>query len=233
MTIITEQIKKIPIILFSLILPIITISSVQAYEGTEIFVTMVGNSEYNLDEDNRLIRASVEVIDYDPRDGFFYMQIIQPGTGKIIRESEILMTERGNDLWGAEIAGMLDDEKIIQNGKVVQGDYQLKILSQFGSASGSTTFSIIKPSEKTISNIQESNQEQLQVNQTETNTEIDNEQIESNENKLELKMDDEPEPSKIPDWVKNIALWYGQGSVSEDEFINAIKFLIDQGILKV
>lgn len=38
---------------------------------------------------------------------------------------------------------------------------------------------------------------------------------------------------KIPDWVKNTALWYGQGKISEDEFLNAIKFLINQGIIKV
>jgi len=40
-------------------------------------------------------------------------------------------------------------------------------------------------------------------------------------------------PSKIPEWVKNISLWYGQGTVSEDEFINAIRFLIQEGIIRV
>ena len=38
---------------------------------------------------------------------------------------------------------------------------------------------------------------------------------------------------KIPDWIKNTALWYGQGKISEDEFLNAIKYLINQGIIKV
>jgi len=37
--------------------------------------------------------------------------------------------------------------------------------------------------------------------------------------------------SKIPDWVKNIFLWYGQDQVSEDELLNAIKYLIKEGIL--
>ena len=31
--------------------------------------------------------------------------------------------------------------------------------------------------------------------------------------------------------VKNNALWYGQGDISESEFLNAIKFLIDSGII--
>lgn len=40
-------------------------------------------------------------------------------------------------------------------------------------------------------------------------------------------------PSKIPSWVKHIFIFYGQGQVSEDELLNALKFLIQQGILKV
>ena len=37
----------------------------------------------------------------------------------------------------------------------------------------------------------------------------------------------------VPEWVKNNALWYGQGDISETEFLNAMKFLIDQGILVI
>ncbi|MFZ1077919.1 MAG: hypothetical protein WAN47_10875 [Nitrosotalea sp.] len=39
--------------------------------------------------------------------------------------------------------------------------------------------------------------------------------------------------SKIPAWVKNIFIWYGRGSISDDELIGAIQFLIHQGIIKV
>jgi len=39
--------------------------------------------------------------------------------------------------------------------------------------------------------------------------------------------------SKIPDWVKNIFLWYVQDQVSEDELLNAIKYLITEGILVI
>jgi tetratricopeptide (TPR) repeat protein len=35
----------------------------------------------------------------------------------------------------------------------------------------------------------------------------------------------------VPNWVKNTAKWYGEGKISEVEFLNAIKFLIDNGIL--
>lgn len=35
----------------------------------------------------------------------------------------------------------------------------------------------------------------------------------------------------IPEWVKNNALWYGQGIISESEFLNAVKFLIENEII--
>jgi plastocyanin len=35
----------------------------------------------------------------------------------------------------------------------------------------------------------------------------------------------------IPDWIKNVAKWYGEGQVSETEFLNAIKYLIDNKII--
>ena len=39
--------------------------------------------------------------------------------------------------------------------------------------------------------------------------------------------------SEIPDWVKSIFLWYDQDQVSENELLNAIKYLINEGILVV
>ena len=39
------------------------------------------------------------------------------------------------------------------------------------------------------------------------------------------------EIQKIPECVKNIFTWYSQDQISEDEVLNAIKFLINQGII--
>jgi hypothetical protein len=38
---------------------------------------------------------------------------------------------------------------------------------------------------------------------------------------------------KIPNWVRNIFVWYAQDQVSEDELLNAIKFLVQQDIIKL
>ena len=35
----------------------------------------------------------------------------------------------------------------------------------------------------------------------------------------------------VPDWVRNTALWYGEGNISETEFLNAIKFLVENEII--
>ena len=39
--------------------------------------------------------------------------------------------------------------------------------------------------------------------------------------------------SEIPDWVRTIATWWGAEKVSDDEFKNAITYLIEQNIISV
>lgn len=37
----------------------------------------------------------------------------------------------------------------------------------------------------------------------------------------------------LPQWIKNTALWYGEGSISETEFLNAIKFIIENDLIEL
>lgn len=37
----------------------------------------------------------------------------------------------------------------------------------------------------------------------------------------------------VPEWVKNTALWYGEGIVSEGEFLNMVKFLIENEVIVI
>ena len=41
----------------------------------------------------------------------------------------------------------------------------------------------------------------------------------------------EANSNSVPDWVKNTAKWYGDGNISESDFLHAIKFLIQQKII--
>jgi len=225
---------KIPTIASIVVLLMMTIPVIYASEATQITVTIVGESIINLDETNRLIRASVEVQNYDAAgDGYYFMQLIQPVTGKIISDEEILMSPRGNQLWGTQIAGMLDDEKIMKSGKPVLGQYEIKVITELGTATGSAYFTIKKPSEQqpSIEKVEEEISPTLQDNNSTSITEIENEQEEIHE-VSELISNGEVKP-KVPEWIKNIALWYGQGTISEDEFIDAIRFLIKERVIIV
>jgi len=225
---------KIPTIASIVVLLMMTIPVIYASEATQIKVTIVGDSIINLDETNRLIRASVEVQNYDAAgDGYYFMLLIQPGTGKIISEEEILMSPRANQLWGTQIGGMLDDEKIMKSGKPVLGQYEIKVITELGTATGSAYFTIKKPSEQQppIEKVEEEISPTLQDNNSTSITEIENEQEEIHE-VSELISNGEVKP-KVPEWIKNIALWYGQGTISEDEFIDAIRFLIKEGVVIV
>ena len=238
---------KISSIASIVILIMIVIPIIHASELTQIKVILKGETVINLDETNRLMRASVEVLNYDAAgDGFFYMQLIQPG-GKIISEEEILIAPKANQVWGAEIAGMLDNEKIMKGGKPVLGQYTIKVITELGTATGSAHFIIIKSSDPQgyIPPAEEEISPTLQDNNSTSVTEVENE-LENNstsiteiENEQEEILDDsklisngEIEP-KVPEWVKNIALWYGEGIISEDEFIDAIRFLIKEGVFTV
>ena len=105
--------------------------------------------------------------------------------------------------------------------------------SELGSATGSAYFTIIKPSDpqSPIETVEEETSPILQGDNSTSITEIENEQEEILEDS-ELISNGEVEP-KVPEWVRNIALWYGEGILSEDEFIDAIRFLIKEGVVIV
>ena len=38
---------------------------------------------------------------------------------------------------------------------------------------------------------------------------------------------------QVPDWIKNTAGWWAENAISETEFVNAIEFLVKNGIINV
>lgn len=38
---------------------------------------------------------------------------------------------------------------------------------------------------------------------------------------------------RVPLWIQNNAKWWAEGSITEDEYIEGIEFLINQGIMKI
>jgi len=39
--------------------------------------------------------------------------------------------------------------------------------------------------------------------------------------------------SSVPDWVKNNAKWWSEGNIGESDYLSALEYLINQGIIKV
>ena len=197
-------------------------------EESQVSVSIVGNSIINLDSNNRLIRAYVDILNFNPSDGFYYMRIVQTLTDKIITEKEIIIREKSNGEAGADIAYLIDDDVINTNGTIIQGDYAIEVFSKNGNSIGATTFSIIKPSVPqnilVIENPESDTDTTEEIDQTGKTESVDE------SNKIESDLEN---VQNIPDWVKNIFILYADGSITENELISALKFLIEQGIIEI
>jgi len=170
-------------------------------------ISIVGEPIIILDETNRFIRAMVEVDPFNPSDGEYSLKIVQLSTQQVIKESKILMREKTDEIWISDIGYIVQEDQL---GEQKVGNYELLVSSQFGSNVARIEFSIVQSS---LSEIQQ--------------------ESESTSDKVsELVTDDSDEP-KIPEWVKDVFLWYGQDLISEDELITALQFLILEGILDV
>ncbi len=55
-------------------------------------------------------------------------------------------------------------------------------------------------------------------------------QMELKDEKRAMGMERE---QNVPDWVINIAGWWADGLISDDDFVSGIKYLVEQGIIKV
>lgn len=53
------------------------------------------------------------------------------------------------------------------------------------------------------------------------------------EQKTDTKTTTKTTDSKIPDWIRNNAKWWGDGLITDQDYIKGLQYLISQGILKV
>ncbi|MEK0382267.1 MAG: hypothetical protein QQN48_04420, partial [Nitrosopumilus sp.] len=68
---------------------------------TIIDVSIVGDSIINLDSTNTLLRVYVDITNFDPSDGYYFLRIIQSATNTIISEDNIIIREKSNGKAGA------------------------------------------------------------------------------------------------------------------------------------
>ena len=180
-------------------------------ESAEIIIEFVNGDIIDLDAGTQMIRADITINYYDPQNGYHYMKVTKLSDNSIVKESEILPHYIDDVTWGVQILHYLDPSAIEDN---VLGDYELSVYSEFGNSIAIAPFSIIKASLTPI------------VPQSSGVIELTNE--EESEEELELE---EVIESKIPDWIHDIFVWYAEGTISEDDLLSALKFLVESDII--
>ncbi len=190
-------------------------------EETIIDVSIVGDPVINLDSTNTLVRVYVDITNFNPSDGYYFLRVTQTATDTIISEENIIIREKSNGKAGADVAHLVTEDTINHTG-IMFGDYDVSVFTEFGSAVGNATFSVIKPSDPASPTLAELESDD---ESTELEESIDTESIEDDHELINVK--------KIPDWVKNIFVLYSYDEISENELLNALTFLIEQNIIEI
>jgi len=179
------MIRKVALLTILLFVSSVTIS--QASELTEISVSIVGDSVISLDSTNRLIRADVEIENFDPAgNGYYFMKVTQLSTDKVLTETEIHPMNRGNEIWGVQIAYLLDEKIFGIPADELIGKYELQITTEIGNSTAKTTFEVVK--EMQIVEVEEpSNSEEPAENE--------NEDVTINQNNTENSTENKKQPS--------------------------------------
>ena len=214
-----KMISKILFGLFSIVL-LFHVNSVYADEELPIItIDFISGNIIDLDENPQMIRADIQIQNYNPQNGYHFMKIVRSSDGEIIKDTEILPKVIEDDLFGVQILHYLEPDTDESN---LMGDYEMRIYSEFGSFETVSTFSVIKSSLPVI------------VASNSTNSVENMSNSEENEDVAKELSLENPEPeSKIPTWVHDIFVWYADETISETELLSAIEYLVSQKILNV
>ena len=286
--------KKILVLLSVIIL----FQAHQVYGAEELPIITLNFTSGNiidLDKSPQMIRAEIQIQNYNPQDGYTFMQVTRVSDGEIIKDTEIFPKVLGgvdDDLWGVQILHYLEPG---QNDEILIGDYVLRIYSEYGSSEDILTFSIIRSSmpvtvtqntveESITSDESEIPEELVTLDESATLDEYYDdleEQLENfcsmtdekqldffSENPDMIKFDEElvsicemedeseredtlddsidaiilelrddvedsVESPKIPSWVHDVFVWYADETISENELLAALEYLISQGTINV
>ena len=140
-------------------LDIFTVSLAQASSLTQISLTNTTGDNIDLawEEKDRILRIWTEVTNFNPDDKSFAMQIIQLETDKVVSESTINVMTNSENLaisFKTFVLYAVNAEDICQNDQFyaeimsleecmpLTGQYEMRILTNDGSVSQSTPFTI-------------------------------------------------------------------------------------------
>jgi len=211
------HIRLFPILsVFSLFLVIGLLTPVFADEDeiTQVMINFITDPTIEYDSTDRLVRANVEISNYNPGDGYHFMRVTNIATEEILRDTEIMPKYQGNQMWGVQIAYLVPDQ--IEKDEIV-GDYLIEVYSEFGTAMSTTIFSVVDSSINNNLTLEQSNELVPLVTESselETQTSITSE-------------------STLPSWVRDIFIWYAEDTITESELIRSIEFLVNEGYIQI
>ena len=168
------------------------------------------DSIFYLDSPNKIIRATVEIENYIPSDGGYFMKVTHIPTNKVLKDFRIFPKPSGDDLWAVPIAYPFLESDIKVGNQILFGEFEIHIRTEFGMQTASTNFSIFESQ-----------------NDSESQTQID---------PPSLELDSGPSDQSfqnIPEWVKTNAGWWANDKISEPEFLRAIEYLIKNNIMTI
>ena len=167
-------------------------------------------SSFYLDSPNKIIRGTVEIQNYIPSDGRYFMKITHIPSEIILKDFEIFPKPSENDLWTIPIAYPILESDLYVGDQKLLGEFDLKISTEFGIQTATTNFSIFESendeNSKNTTNPTPLESEPGQISQTFQN---------------------------IPQWIKTNAGWWANDKISEPEFLRAIEYLIKNEIMTV
>jgi len=219
-------ISKLILGLFSVI---VLFQAHQVYGDEELPIITIDfftGNVIDLDKSPQMIRANIQIQNYDPQDGYHFMQIIRLSDGEIIKNTEIFPSVIDENLWRVQVLHYLEPSANEEN---LIGDYELRIYTEYGPSESISTFSIVKSSMPVI--VTQNTVEELVTPDELVTSEEELDVVDySEESKIENLVQSE---SKIPSWVHDIFVWYAEQSISENELLASLEYLISQGILNV
>ena len=219
------MILKIVLGLFSIFV-LFQVNQIYALEELPVItIDFISGDTIDLDKNPQMIRADIQIQNYNPQDGYHFMQVIRLSDGEIIKDTEILPKVIDDDLFGVQILHYLEPGNNESN---IIGDYGLRIYSEYGSSETVSTFSIVKSSMPVI--VTQNTIEELVTPEEESEPVEEVEALKVEALQVEDSIQSE---SKIPPWVHDIFVWYAEEIISEDELLTAIEYLISQEILNV
>ncbi len=207
---------------------IILFQAQQVYADEElpiITIDFISGNIIDLDKSPQMIRAEIQIHNYNPQDGYTYMEVTRVSDGEIIKNTEILPKAIGGEednLFQVQILHYIEPGADTTN---MIGDYVLRIYSEYGPSESVSPFSIVKSSMTVI--VTQNAVEELVTLEEELNLVDDSEESEMIENLVQSE-------SKIPSWVHEIFVMYAvDETISENELLTALEYLITQGIINV